>query len=59
MLENISSHEYIKEKTVMINNCHQKIVIGKGGFGTVRFGLSLTDTDKLKSGEIVCIKKTK
>ena len=59
MLEDVSSSEYIKEKTVETINNRQKIVIGKGGFGTVKFELSLTESDKLKLGEIVCIKKTK
>ena len=30
-----------------------------GGFGTVRFALTLSESDKIKPGEIICIKKTK
>ena len=62
MLEAISSPEYIIEKTEKTKDLQskkQKIVIGKGGFGTVRFALSLSESDILKPGEVVCIKKTK
>ena len=30
-----------------------------GGFGTVKFSLSLSESDKIKPAEIICIKKTK
>ncbi len=34
------------------------MIIGKGGFGTVKFSLSLFNTDKLKIGKLICVKKT-
>ena len=33
-------------------------MIGKGGFGTVKFALNLLNS-KAKPGELVCIKKSK
>ncbi len=36
-------------------------MIGQGGFGTVKFTLSLIvpESEKIKSGDLICIKKTK
>lgn len=30
-----------------------------GSFGTVKFALSLLESDKINFGEVICIKKTK
>ena len=38
---------------------YNKIVIGQGGFGKVRFALNLFRGSKASPGDIVCIKKTK
>ena len=74
MLVNVSSIDYIKEKTYPKENDNKmsiddtkeksiknkkKIIIGEGGFGKVRFALSLFELDKVKAGEVICIKKTK
>ena len=67
MLEMASSKEYIADKILknkqgqntINNNGKQKVIIGKGGFGTVKFALSLTESDKIKVGELICIKKSK
>jgi hypothetical protein len=47
----------IEQKTKDTGKVEQ-ITIGKGGFGTVRFGLSIFDS-KSNPGDLICIKKTK
>lgn len=60
LLENITSQGYLADKTKGQNKLGQdKIVIGKGGFGTVRFAVSLSEEKATKSGDIICIKKSK
>ena len=52
MLENISSYEYIEEKSKKNGEYYKtedgknKVIIGVGGFGTVKFALSLFESDK-------------
>ena len=63
----VSNPEYIEDK--IVKNKHGqyklnlkgrlKVIIGKGGFGTVKFALSLTESDKIKVGEVICVKKSK
>ena len=36
-----------------------KVVIGSGGFGIVKFALTLTSSGALEAGKLICIKKTK
>ena len=36
-----------------------KIIIGKGGFGIVKFALTLTSSGALEAGKLICVKKTK
>ena len=38
---------------------YDKIVIGQGGFGKVRFALNLFRGSKANPGDIICVKKTK
>ena len=37
----------------------QPVILGKGGFGTVKLALSLIKTDKVNAGKLLCVKKTK
>ena len=63
VLGNIVTKEYLNDK---IKNDEKKgestndrVVIGQGGFGIVRFGLNLFRGSKVGPGEIICIKKSK
>ncbi|WP_342267925.1 pentapeptide repeat-containing protein [Candidatus Tisiphia endosymbiont of Empis tessellata] len=55
VIKEVASSDYLKDK---LQGGKQQITIGKGGFGTVRFALSLFDA-KSKPGDLICIKKTK
>ncbi|WP_342269666.1 WD40 domain-containing protein [Rickettsia endosymbiont of Orchestes rusci] len=57
VIKEITGDDYLEDK-LQKKGENQQITIGKGGFGTVRFALSLFDS-KSKPGEVVCIKKTK
>ena len=52
-MENHLGIDYLLDK--MYDN---KIIIGKGGFGKVRLGLSLIEA-KCKPGDLICVKKSK
>ncbi|WP_375330738.1 NACHT and WD40 repeat domain-containing protein [Candidatus Tisiphia endosymbiont of Oplodontha viridula] len=61
VLKEVASTDYLnKISNLKIKQGKQleQITIGKGGFGTVRFALSLFDA-KSKPGDLICIKKTK
>jgi serine/threonine protein kinase len=61
ILETVADRSYIEDKQVKGekgNVNKNKIVLGAGGFGKVRFALSLFDT-KANSCDVICIKKTK
>ena len=36
-----------------------KVIIGKGGFGVVKFALTLTSSGALEAGKIICLRKKK
>ncbi|WP_341761068.1 pentapeptide repeat-containing protein [Candidatus Tisiphia endosymbiont of Thecophora atra] len=55
VIKEVASSDYLKDK---LQGGKQQITIGKGGFGTVRFALSLFDA-KSKPSDLICIKKTK
>jgi len=55
---NTVTSEYLNSK-IKPKGLKNQITIGKGGFGTVRFALSLLDNDKTKPAGIICVKKTK
>jgi serine/threonine protein kinase len=57
VIKDVTGNDYLKDK-LQKKGEKQQITIGKGGFGTVRFALSLFDA-KSKPGDLVCIKKTK
>ncbi len=52
-IEDLLGRHYLKDKLK-----EKKIIIGKGGFGTVKLCLSLLET-KSKPGDVICIKKSK
>ncbi len=62
--ENIVTKEFLKDKLIMPKNQEpekvedDKIVIGQGGFGAVKFALSLFQ-GKASPGDVICIKKSK
>lgn len=70
--ENIVTKEYLKDK-IKVPKQHEegkdahkqgestgdRVVIGKGGFGTVRFALNLFRGNKASPGDVVCTKKSK
>ena len=47
------SEDYIAQKTTSDN----KIILGKGAYGKVRFAMSLFLTKTSKPGDIICVKK--
>ena len=49
----------IKNNEKKGDSTNDRVVIGAGGFGTVRFGLNLFRESKVRPGDIICIKKTK
>ena len=61
---NIVTEDYLKDKIIKNpeggdkDKKGDKIVLGKGGFGTVRFALSLFRS-RSDCGEVICIKKTR
>jgi len=57
VIKEIVSSDYLHSK-INYKQYKEQIEIGKGGFGTVRFALSLLDS-KAKPADIICIKKTK
>jgi hypothetical protein len=58
MIEKITSTNYISKK---FNTKNNKIVIGEGSFGTVKFALTLISPENYKTniGDLICIKKSK
>jgi len=58
MITEVMGEEYLADKVKAVKENSESIVIGKGGFGTVRFGLSLFKADS-NPGDIICVKKTK
>jgi WD40 repeat protein len=55
IIDSIMGEDYLKDKIVEAKFGTEKVVIGKGGFGTVKFGLSIFNDP----GKVICIKKTK
>ena len=55
--------EFLKEKIDKTNLKNKKgldkLIIGSGGFGIVKFALTLTSSGALEAGRLICIKKTK
>ncbi len=58
IITEIMGEDYLKDKIQARKEHSESIVIGKGGFGTLRFGLSLFKAST-NPGDIICIKKTK
>jgi serine/threonine protein kinase len=60
ILKELVSDEYLDDKTVINtetkHRIKDKIAIGSGAFGKVRFALSLFDA-KSKPGDVICVKK--
>jgi hypothetical protein len=57
MIEKLTSCSYIIDKFDIKTN---KIVIGKGSFGTLKFALTLISPENYKTniGDLICIKKS-
>ena len=58
MIEKLTSYSYIKDKFDIKTN---KMVIGKGSFGALKFALTLVSPENYKTniGDLICIKKSK
>ena len=57
------SEEFLEEKIAKTKQKNKKgfdkVIIGTGGFGIVKFALTLTSSGALETGKFICIKKTK
>jgi hypothetical protein len=58
MIDKLTSSSYISSKFNLTNN---KIIIGEGAFGTLKFALTLISPEnyKINIGDLICIKKSK
>ena len=63
MLTTIFSEDFIKDKIKPESKKQgqEKLVIGAGSFGTVKFAISLVSDEQNKTSpaEVICIKKSK
>jgi hypothetical protein len=57
MLEKLTSTSFISKKFNKENN---KIIIGKGTFGILKFALTLISPENYKTniGDLICVKKS-
>ncbi len=58
MIVNKTSLYYIEKK---FNKNNNKIIIGQGSFGTLKFALTLISPESYKTniGDLICVKKSK